>query len=117
MDEFKESFDGIYGWKTKGDKCVPPSNEFPECVLERLRWIYPWIDEAGLSFFGALQSILAYDEKYAKEQFEIGGGKFFPLIDEFKKWRDETPLCGQLIAIALTYGYKDPMQEVIKDIE
>lgn len=39
MDEWKESYHGVFGWSVSDDgRCVPPAQHLPECVIERLKW-------------------------------------------------------------------------------
>lgn len=103
--KYKEALDSVWGWKIDGDKIMPPQFRLPSAVIERIDWFDDQITD-GLTFLGALELILAYDEERAKADCELGGN-WLPVSDEFKKWRDQD-LYGsfreQQIALALMYG-------------
>lgn len=60
----------------------------------------------GLSYIGALEATMAYEEDKAKKDIEIGG-LWLPVSDEFKNWRDDFLGYGMkqmIVALYLIYG-------------
>lgn len=106
MDSFDELFNGVYGWKIKDSKCVPPDYPLPDCVNKRIKWAYHEIAN-GLTFLGVLTAIFAYDEEKTKKDWYLGAEQeWLPVSDEFRKWRDGVgPSMKQnIVALIIIYG-------------
>lgn len=118
MSEWRESFKGVFGWSVSDDgKCVPPAQHFPECVIERLKWVERWAED-GLTFQGAFDAVLANNEDQIAKEFELGG-EWLPTTQKFRDWRDKPGISGtrqMQIAVALMYGYEDN-KEVTDDAD
>lgn len=97
---------GVYGWKVQDGKAYPPKVEFPDAVKLRIAYFLDYV-ESGLSFAGALTSILAYNEEDCRKEFELGG-VWLPVSDDFRKWQDESFLYRntreQQVCLAMIYG-------------
>lgn len=109
MDEWKESYRGVFGWSVSDDgRCVPPAQHFPAFVIERLKWAERWAAD-GLTFQGAFDAILANNEDVMKKEFELCGD-WLPTTEEFREWRDAPAISRtrqMQIAVAMLYGYED----------
>lgn len=60
----------------------------------------------GLSYFGALEATMAYEEAESKKEIEMGGS-WLPVSDEFKNWRDGFLGYGMkqmIVALYMIYG-------------
>lgn len=116
LDEKQAAIDreyhAVYGWSVneKG-QCVPPTPIYPKAVRDRVKWATWYMNEAGLTYAGAFDAVMANNEERDRYNFEFGG-EWLPVSDEFRAWRDE-PFMGSIramqIALALLYG--DPTEE------
>lgn len=101
MNDYKALINKIWGMK------VAWHPDFPTAVVERVEYFIDEMDD-GLSFTGALESVLAYHEHDQKELYEQGGSEWLPVSQEFKNWRDDNPslygLKEMAIALSLIYG-------------
>lgn len=109
MNHFSEDLNttlsNIYGFTIdENGKVNSPKMSLPASVSERINFFSKYFKD-GLTFAGALELILAYDEEAAKEKFDFGAyDDWFPVSKEFEEWRDHYALNQQVIAIALIYG-------------
>lgn len=109
LDDISISFKNIWGFEiveVDGEqKIQPPKAIMPEYVKERVRFFTKY-RENGMTFYGCLNCILAYDEEQQKKDFDFGAYEdWFPVTQEFKEWRDLclTDRAGE-IAVAILYG-------------
>ena len=61
----------------------------PKCVTDRIVWAVQAMEDDGLPPLWAIEIILAYDEEFCKELFELeANGSWLEVTKEFKEWRD-----------------------------
>lgn len=61
----------------------------PKCVTDRIVWAVQSMEDDGLSPLMAIDIILAYNEEFWKELFELeANGSWLEVTKEFKEWRD-----------------------------
>lgn len=109
LDTIKQSYKNVYGFEIVNengvDKIQPPEAIMPECVKERIRFFTKYRED-GMSFYGCLNCILAYDEEEWKKDFDFGAYEdWLPVTEEFEKWRD-TYFADRAaeVAVAILYG-------------
>ena len=61
----------------------------PKCVTDRIVWAVQSMKDDGLTPLSAIEIILAYDEEFCKELFELeASDNWLEVTKEFKEWRD-----------------------------
>jgi len=61
----------------------------PKCVAERMVWAVQSMKNNGLTPLLTIEIILAYDEEFCKELYELeASGSWLEVTKEFKGWRD-----------------------------
>lgn len=106
FDVFKKKFDGIFGWKIKDGKIVPPQHSLPEAVKKRVAYFRDMAED-GMTFLGTMECIFA-DEK--PKDYDWGATKdWLPKSKEFDDWVNFAIGMAQMeIAVYLIYG--DPKE-------
>lgn len=102
---YRQAIQNIYGftYNQKTKRIDPPDRELPPSVIERINYFSKYAED-GLTFYGCLSCILAYDEEKEMQQFRLGSSaEWLPLTEEFIKWRDETSLSQLEIVAAMIY--------------
>lgn len=116
LEKLKLSMMNVYHWTAKDDKPIVPDMKLPAAVIERIQHFSEFLED-GLTFQGAMQSILAYNEAEAKREFCFGmlGEYWLPVSSEFKEWRNELNSFHEIeIAVAIIYGDFPKEDEAIK---
>jgi hypothetical protein len=106
FEKLKMSMTNIYHWTAEDNKPIPPDMKLPAAVIERIQHFTEFLED-GLTFQGAMQSVLAYDEEESKREFCFGMAEeyWLPVSEEFKEWRDEMNSMHEIeIAVAIIYG-------------
>ena len=106
-EEFKEkmnkSLSNIYGFKVEDGKVQPPSFELPDYVWERVKFFTKYFED-GMTFYGCLNLVLAYEEEDCKQKFLFGATEeWLPVSEDFKKWRDEYAMREMELAAVILY--------------
>lgn len=106
-----QSFKNVYGFtavEVDGKhKVKSPKAVMPVCAKERILFARKYMADWGLSFYGALNMVLAFDEEESRKDFIMGGlpEDWIPVTEEFKQWRDEPFVFREAeVAVALLYG-------------
>lgn len=61
----------------------------PKCVAERMVWALQAMKYDGLPPLLTIEIILAYDEEFCKEVYDLeASGSWLGVTKEFKEWRD-----------------------------
>lgn len=61
----------------------------PKCVTERILWAVQSMEYDGLTPLLTIEIILAYDEEFCKEVYDLeASGSWLEVTKEFKEWRD-----------------------------
>lgn len=61
----------------------------PKCVTERILWAVQSMEYDGLTPLLTIEIILAYDEDFCKEVYDLeASGSWLEVTKEFKEWRD-----------------------------
>lgn len=107
MDELIEANKAVYGFEIVDGKIEVPKYDLPEAVKERIEY-FAKQSEDGLSFYGCLSSILAYNEDECKEQYQLGATEeWLPVSDEFRNWIDRMGTPGEmLVVVKMLYGLR-----------
>lgn len=85
IDNFKQKFNGIYGWSVKDDRIEPPTHTFPKAVKERADYFAEMMED-GLTFLGCLECIFS-DEK--PKYYDFGATKdWLPKSKAFEEWEN-----------------------------
>lgn len=103
-DRVTESYDWVYGWRVKDDKCMPPAlnHPLPDFVKERVDWVLNEKQKGMLTFRGAFKMLLDIDdEKELRKDWEFGASTDYrPVSDEYRKWLKD-PILEDIRRVAL----------------
>lgn len=107
MDELIKAHNAVFGFEIVDGKIEPPKYDLPKAVEERINY-FAKQSEDGLSFFGCLSMILAYDEEECKKQYLLGSTQeWLPMTEEAKRWFDQMETPGEmLVVVKLLYGLR-----------
>ena len=117
-ETFSKAMSSIYNWSVIDGKIDPPKSQLPECIKERVRWIYGLTKKdyiPGISFTGEIESVLPNpdEEEDLKKDWESGSSAdWFPISDEYKMFYKENRAYFSFtipaaVAIELLFGLND----------
>lgn len=106
-EQFSDELKAIYDQEINEDgRSIFNDGNLPSYVKARCDWAIKYVD-AGMTFLGVLQTVLAFDEKRAKEDFLINALEkdWMPVTNEFREWTDHFTNLRQIrVALYLIYG-------------
>ncbi|EOH94816.1 hypothetical protein [Enterococcus pallens] len=107
MNTMIEAHNAVHGFEIIDGKIQPPKYDLPDFINERVEYFGKYSEE-GMSFYGCLSAILAYDEEECKKQFQLGAsGDWMPISAEVREWFDHMGTPGEmLITVKLLYGLR-----------
>lgn len=107
MNELIKAHNAVFGFEIVDGKIEPPKYDLPNAVKERIEY-FGKQSEDGLSFFGCLSAILAYDEEECEKQYKLGATEnWLPLTAEVKNWFNKMGTPGEmLVVVKLLYGLR-----------
>lgn len=113
MDKMIEAHNAVHGFEIVNGKIEPPKYDLPDFIIERINYFAKHSGE-GLTFYGCLSSILAYDEEECKKQYQLGApDEWLPVSDEVKDWFYKMGVPGEmLVTVKLLYGLRPTKSEI-----
>lgn len=115
LETMKQSMANINGFSIIEEdgkqKVKAPDMVLPQYAIDRIKFFRKYMED-GLSFYGCLNFILAYDEQESQKEFGYGAyEEWVPVTEEFKNWRDEYFAKRDAeIAVALLYGMGEEIE-------
>ncbi|MGM0169883.1 hypothetical protein IGI39_004906 [Enterococcus sp. AZ135] len=107
MDELIKAHNAVFGFEIVDGKIEPPKYNLPKAVEDRINY-FGKQSEDGLSFFGCISAILAYDDEECKKQYQLGAvEEWLPMTEEARQWFNQMGTPGEmLVVVKLLYGLR-----------